>query len=116
MLVGKIFVVNVSLGFGALRDTLGSTNPHEPTTTTVDASLPPLPSKQGGKDPSIIWKHFTKLVSDDPNKPKSQCNYCKNQYNCHCKTNGILGMLHHMDVYKKWPLPCDDKQKTVFPS
>ena len=51
VLVGKKKSVNAPLRFGALRDSLGSTNPPEPATTTVGASLPPLPPKQGGKDP-----------------------------------------------------------------
>ena len=114
--LGKKNLVNAPPRFGAPEGSLGSTNPPEPTTTTDGASLLPLPPKQGGKDPSIVWKHFTKLVGGDPNKPKSQCNYYKNQYNCHCKTNGTSGMLHHIDLCKKWPFSCDDKQKTIFPS
>ena len=76
--------------------------------------FPPLPSKQSGKDPSIVWQHFIKLASPDPKKPSSKCKYCKNQYNCHGKKNGNLGMLHHMEVCKKWHFSHDDKQKIVF--
>ena len=49
----------------------------------------------------------------DPKKPRSECKYCKNQYNCHGQTNGTSGMLQHMNVCKKWHFPCDDKQKTL---
>ena len=47
----------------------------------------------------------------DPKKPRSECKNCKNQYNCHGKTNGTSGMLQHMKMCKKWHFPCDDKQK-----
>ena len=48
-----------------------------------------------------------------PNNPRSECKYCKNQYKCHGKKNGTLGMLQHIKVCKKWLFPCDDKQKTL---
>ena len=50
----------------------------------------------------------------DPKKPRSECNYCKNQYNCHGKTNGTFGMLQHIKVCKKWHFPRNDKQKTLY--
>ena len=53
------------------------------------------------------------MVGLDPKKPRSECKYCKNQYNCHGQTNGTSGMLQHMNVCKKWHFPCDDKQKTL---
>ena len=92
----------------------GSANPNPPEPATpikLGASLPPLPPKQVSKDLSIVWQHFIKVAGLDPEKLKSECKYCKNQYNCHGKTNGTLGMLHHMDVCKKWHFSCDDKQK-----
>ena len=53
--------------FGAPRDPPGSTNPPEfASTIGLDASLPPLPPKQDGKDPSIVWKYFIKLADGDP--------------------------------------------------
>ena len=73
-----------------------------------------MPPKQGGKDPSILWQHFIRLASPDPKKPRFECKYCKNQYNCHGKKNGTLSMLHHMEACKKWHFPYDDKQKTLF--
>ena len=97
--------VDAPLGFDALGDPLspGSASPPELAAPIgLGASLPPLPPKQGGKSPFIVWRHFTKLPSGDPKKPKSQCNYCKTQCNCHGKTNGTSGMLHHMNVCKKW--------------
>ena len=90
-----------------------STNPLEPITPIVDASLPLLPRTQASKDSSILWKNFTQLTSDDPKYPKSYCNYYKKQYNFHGKRNWTSGMLFHMDFYKKWHFPCDEKQKTV---
>jgi len=68
------------LGFDAPGDPLspGSANPPEPAAPIgLGASLPPLLPKQGCKNPFIVWKHFTKLPSGDPKKPKSQFNYCK---------------------------------------
>ena len=97
--------VDASPRFGALRDPnpppLGNANPNPPEPIApigLGASLPPLPPEQGGKDPSIVWQHFIKLTSCDPKKPKSKCKYCKNQYNCHCRTNGTSGMLPHGGV------------------
>ena len=88
--------------FGAPGDPLGGTNLNLQQLLDLVHYFPPLPPKQGGKSPSIVWRHFTKLPSGDSKKPKSQCNYCKTQYNCHGKTNGTSGMLHHMNVCKKW--------------
>ena len=89
-------------------------NPPEPVAPIrLGASLPPLPPNQGGRDPSIVWQHYIKLAGGDLKKPKSECNYCKKQYNCHGRTNGTSGMLHHMEVCKKWPFPYDDRQKTL---
>ena len=89
-------------------------NPPEPAALIgLGASLLPLPPKQGGKNPSIVWKHFIKLASIDPKTQRSECKYCKNQYNCHGKKNGTSGMLHHKEECKKWHFPRDDKQKTL---
>lgn len=82
-----------------------SITPPEPIAPIVDASLPPLPRTQASKDSSILWKNFTQLTSDDPKYPKS--------YNCHGKRNWTLDMLYHMDFYKKWHFPHDEKQKTL---
>ena len=92
-------------------------NPPEPAAPIgLGAPLPPLSPKQGGKDPSIVWQYFIQLAGPNPNKPRFECKYCKNQYNCHGKKNGTSGILQHMKVCKKWPFPRDDKQQTVFPS
>ena len=53
------------------------------------------------------------MAGPNPKKPRPECKYCKNQYNCHGKKNGTLGILPHMKVCKKWHFPCDDKQKTL---
>ena len=88
----------------------GDPNPPEPVAPIgLSASLSPLSSKQSGKDSSIIWQHFIKLAGFDPNNPRSQCKYCKNQYKCHDKKNGTSGMLQDMKVCKKWHFPCDAK-------
>ena len=102
--------VDAPLGFGAHRD------PNPPKLATpigLGASLLLLSPKQGGKDPSIVWQHFIKLAGFDPKNPRSQCTYCKNQYKCHGKKNGTLGMLQHIKVCKKWHFPYDHKQKTL---
>ena len=110
--------VDAPPGFGVAGDpnppppSRGSANPNPPEPATpigLGASLPPLSPKQGGKNPSIVWQHFIKLAGFDPNNPRSQCKYCKNQYKCHGKKNGTSGMLQHMKVCKKWHFPCDDK-------
>ena len=109
--------VDASPGFGAPRDPNPpppDPNPPEPATPIgIGASLPPLSPKQGGKDPSIVWQRFIKLAGLDPKKPRSKCKYYKNQYKCHGKKNGTLGMLQHMKVCKKRPFPRDDKQKIL---
>ena len=105
--------VDASPRFGAPKDPnpppLDPNPPELAASIGLGASLPPLSPKQGGKDPSIVWQHFIKLAGLDPKKPRSKCKYCKNQYNYHGKTNGILGMLPHMKVCKKWSFPRDDK-------
>ena len=94
-------------GFGAPGDPPGGTNLPKPATTIrLGALLPPLPPKQGGKDLSIVWKHslcWPVVI------PRSQSHNAitvkkkkKNQYNCHGKTNRTSGMLHHMELCKKW--------------
>ena len=103
--------VNAPLGFGAPEDSNppppspGSANPNPPEPAApigLGVSLLPLSPKQGGKDPSIVWQHFIKLAGPDPKKPRFESKYCKNQYNCHVKKNGTLGILPHMKVCKKW--------------
>ena len=63
--------VDAPPGFGAPGDSNppppspGSANPNSPEPAApigLGASLPPLSPKQGGKDPSIVWQHFIKLV------------------------------------------------------
>ena len=102
--------VDAPPGFGALGDpnppppSLGSANLNQlelAAPTGLGTSLSPLSPKQGGKDPSIVWQHFIKLAGPDSKKPRFECKYCKNQYNCHGKKNGTLGMLQHMKVCKK---------------
>ena len=114
--------VDASPGFGAPGNpnppppSPGSANPnlHEPAAPIgLGASLPLLSPKQGGKDSFIVWQHFIKLAGFDPNNPRSQCKYCKNQYKCHSKKNGTSGMLQHMKVCKKWPFSRDNKQKIL---
>ena len=86
--------VDALLGFGAPGDpnppppSPGIANPKPlelAAPTGLVASLPLLSPKQGGKDPSIVWQHFIKLIGLDPKKPRSKCKNCKNQYNCHGK-------------------------------
>ena len=53
------------------------------------------------------------MAGFDPNNPRSQCKYYKNQYKCQGKKNGTSAMLQHIKVCKKWHFPRDDKQKTL---
>ena len=36
----------------------------------------PQATINGGKEPSKLWDHFSKIQGCDPLYPKSQCNYC----------------------------------------
>ena len=91
--------------FGAPRDPPPPNPPKHAAPIGLGASLPLLPPKQGGKDLSIVWQHFIKLAGLDPKKPRSECKYCKSQYNYHGKKNGTSGLLHHMELCKKWHFP-----------
>ena len=47
----------------------GNANPNPPEPATpigLGASLLPLSPKQGGKDPSIVWRHFIKVACFNP--------------------------------------------------
>ena len=68
----------------------------------------------GGKVPSKIWDHFSKIEGCDPLYPKSQCNYCQRHYNCHQKRNGTSAMWSHIKSgCKKHPYRHDKGQTTM---
>ncbi|KAL0003479.1 hypothetical protein SO802_017260 [Lithocarpus litseifolius] len=68
----------------------------------------------GGKEPSKIWDHFSKMEGCDPLYPKSQCNYCKKSYNCYPKRNGTSAMWAHIKFgCKKYPYRRDKGQTTL---
>ena len=54
------------------------------------------------------FQEFMEIV-----EPRFECKYCKNQYNCHGKTNSTSGMLQRMNVCKEWYFPRDDKHKIL---
>ncbi|KAK7857869.1 hypothetical protein CFP56_015220 [Quercus suber] len=56
-------------------------NTHSPIPSSDAAPLQTQTETQqatinGGKVPSKIWDHFSKIEGCDPLYPKSQCNYC----------------------------------------
>ena len=68
----------------------------------------------GGKEPSKIWDHFSKIEGYDPLYPKLQCNYCQMSYNCHPKRNGTSAMWSHIkSCCKKYPYKRDKGQTTL---
>ncbi|KAK7839919.1 hypothetical protein CFP56_017375 [Quercus suber] len=68
----------------------------------------------GGKEPSKIWDHFSKIEGRDPLYLKSQCNYCQKSYNCHPKRNGTFAMWSHIKFgCKKYPYMHDKGQTTL---
>ena len=60
--------VDAPLRFGAPGNSPPPNPPELAALIGLGASLLPLPPKQGGKNPSIVWKHFIKLASIDPKK------------------------------------------------
>jgi hypothetical protein len=62
---------------GSSSSTIGQQNP--------SLALPPKPKKN--EQTLTIWEHFTKLESSDPDDHKSQCNYCKREFNCHTRSH-----------------------------
>ena len=71
-------------------------------------------TSNGSEDPSKIWDHFSKIEGCDPLFLKSQCNYCKRNYNCHPKRNGTSIMWSHIkSSCKKYPYRHDKGQTTL---
>jgi hypothetical protein len=63
---------------------------------------------------STVWEHFTKLESSDPDDHKSQCNYCKREFNCHPRSHGTSSMLQHIRKRcKKYPGRFDKTQSKL---
>ena len=82
--------------------------PPQTQTETQQATI------NGGKEPSKIWDHFSRIEGCDPLHPKSQCNYCKKSYNCHPKRNGTSTMWSHIKFScKKYPYRRDKGQTTL---
>jgi hypothetical protein len=78
---------------GSSSSTIGSQNP--------SSALPSKPKKI--EQTSMVWEHFTKLEASDPNDYKSQCNYCKREFNSHPRSHGTSSMLQHIrKKYKKY--------------
>jgi hypothetical protein len=66
--------------------TIGPQNP--------SLALPPKPKKIEGT--SMVCEHFMKLEASDPNDRKSQCNYCKMEFNCHPRSHDTSFMLQYI--------------------
>nr|POE71034.1 zinc finger bed domain-containing protein ricesleeper 1 [Quercus suber] len=82
--------------------------PPQTQTETQQATI------NGGKEPSKIWDHFSRIEGCDPLYPKSHCNYCKKCYNCHPKRNGTSAMWSHIKSgCKKYPYRRDKGQTTL---
>ena len=75
----------------------------------------PLPKKarvnenQSTREPSDVWGHFVKLQ----NREKSECKYCKKQYNA-TRRNGTSTMRAHLLKCKKIPGVIDRSQTTLI--
>jgi hypothetical protein len=55
-----------------------------------------------------------KLESTDPDDYKSQCNYCKREFNCHPRSHGTSSMLQHIrKSCKKSPNRFDKTQSKL---
>ena len=73
------------------------------TSSAPNSSNCPLPKKRKGKDPSIVWDHFTKVEGCSVDDPKAKCNYCGKIYACHSKRNGTSTMQNHLPSCLKNP-------------
>jgi hypothetical protein len=51
---------------------------------------------------SIVCQHFTKDLESPTDKPVARCNYCRLEYKCHGKSNGISNMLYHVKAYQQY--------------
>jgi hypothetical protein len=88
---------------GSSSSTIGTQNP--------SLALPPKPKKI--EQTSMIWKYFTKLEASDPNDHKSQCNYCKREFNCHPRR--VLHLCYNISgkTVKKYPGKFDKTQSKL---
>lgn len=67
--------------------------------------LPPLPPKSKISNKAIratrkryvVWKHFTKIKTEDGSKPKVACNFCRANYAYDTKNNGTRSMLQCLE-------------------
>ncbi|XP_042950225.1 uncharacterized protein LOC122282331 [Carya illinoinensis] len=93
---------------------LGETQTPKPS--SAPSSTCPLPRKRKGKDPSIVWDHFTKVEGCPVDDPKAKCNYCGKIYACHSKRNGTSTMQNHLSACPRNPHkrgPLDRYQQTL---
>ena len=96
--------VDPSPSFGAPGDPPSGTNLNLQQLLDLVHYFPPLLPKQGNKDLSMVWKHslcwsvvILRSQSHNVITVKINKKIKKNQYNCHGKTNGTSGMLHHLE-------------------
>ena len=73
----------------------------------------PLPKKarvnenRSAREPSDVWEHFVRLQ----NCEKSECKYCKKQYNA-ARRNGTSSMRAHLLICKNISGVIDTSQTT----
>jgi hypothetical protein len=73
---------------------------------------PPKPKKN--EQILTVLEHFTKLELSDSDDHKSQCNYCKREFNCHPRSHDTSSMLQHIRKnYKKYPGRFDKTQSKL---
>jgi len=72
------------------------------------------PKAKINEQTSTVWEYFTKLESSEPDDYKSQCNYCKMEFNCHPRSHGTSSMLQHIrKSYKKYTGRFDKTQSKL---
>jgi hypothetical protein len=89
---------------GSSSSIIGPQNPR--------SALQPKPKKN--EQTLTVWEHFTKLELSDSDDHKSQCNYCKSEFNYHPRSHGTLSMLQHIRKNcKKYPGRFDKTQSKL---
>ncbi|KAG2704131.1 hypothetical protein I3760_06G170800 [Carya illinoinensis] len=96
--------------------TVGFGETQTPKPSSAPTSTCPLPRKRKGKDPSVVWDHFTKVEGCPVDDPNAKCNYCGKIYACHSKRNGTSTMQNHLSACPRNPHkrgPLDRYQQTL---
>ena len=88
---------NHETNYEANDETNHDTNDEASVTTTSGSRI------NNRKLLSPVWKHFTLIASDEPNKDKAKCNYCKKEFS-QKQSSGTTHLHRHLKScikYKK---------------